>query len=480
MIRFLLNEQLVSLDNCSPDTTVLEYLRTKAEQRGTKEGCASGDCGACTVVLVEAKNGRLQYINVNSCITFVGSLHGKQLLTVEHLKSSGALHPVQQAMVEQHGSQCGFCTPGFIMSMFALYKNIAQPSRADVERGLAGNLCRCTGYRPIIDAALSLAGKGVTDQFSQAEASVYQQLRDIEETLPTAELSFANRRFFVPCNSDELADLLQRYPEAQMVAGGTDLALAVTQQLQQPDTLIYLGRVAQLQCLEEHKDRLVIGAGVTYSDAEPLLHKHFLPFAQLLERLGSLQIRNQGTLGGNVANASPIGDTPPVLLALNATLHIRTGHTYQQIAIDEFFTGYRQTALPKNGFIERIDIPIDHQQTHFVYKVSKRLDDDISAVCAAFSITLEDNMVVAARLAFGGMAATPARAFKAEQALIGQLFSEAGIIAAQQALTEDFSPIDDVRATGSYRLKVAQNLLLRAALEHQSTTDEPMEVVQYA
>ncbi|MBM6550945.1 xanthine dehydrogenase small subunit [Marinomonas ostreistagni] len=480
MIRFLINDREVTVDHISPDTTVLEYLRTKVEQRGTKEGCASGDCGACTVVLADVIEGRLQYRHINSCITLLGSLHGKQLVTVEHLKEQGALHPVQQAMVDLHGSQCGFCTPGFIMSMFFLYKNYEQPTRADVERALAGNLCRCTGYRPIIDAALSLAGNRSEDAFAKQEAQTVERLNAIRSQQPSGSLQYGTRQFLIPTNSDELLDALKTHPDAKLLAGGTDFSLSITQQLHQPETIIYTGRVAELTQIEVAEHCLKIGAAVAYSDAEALLHKHFPSFADLLERLGSLQVRNQGTLGGNIANASPIGDTPPVLLALDAVLHVRGQAGRQTLPIREFFTGYRQTKLPEMGFIESIEIPLQPERLVQVYKISKRLDDDISAVCAAFSILLEDGVVADARLGFGGMAATPARALNAEQALIGQPFTEQGIQTAQQALSQDFSPIDDVRASGAYRLQVAQNLLLRAVLEQDNPTNEAMEVVQYA
>lgn len=481
MIRFLLDDREITLEECSPDMSILEYLRTELVQRGTKEGCASGDCGACTVVVAEPEGDRLNYVSLNSCITFVGSLHGKQLLTVEHLQNGGHLHPVQQAMVDLHGSQCGFCTPGFIMSMFALYKNVDMPTRADVERALAGNLCRCTGYRPIIDAALSLAGKGGADRFTEKEAEVAKQLNRVREESPNGSLHHDGRRFFVPATSDELASLLQAYPEAQPVAGGTDLALSVTQQLKQPAVLIYTGEVAELNLLEENETSLLVGGAVSYSRAEPILKRHLPEFAHLLDRLGSLQIRNQGTLAGNVANASPIGDTSPVLLALGARLHLRSGNRREVIDIDDFFTGYRQTRLPAQGFIERIEIPLQPQALLKVYKVSKRLDDDISAVCGAFRLTLEDGVVTDARLGFGGMAATPARALNAEKALTGAPFTEQGIVAAQTALAQDFSPIDDVRAGADYRLRVARNLLLRAVLEQdRQLVGRPLEVVHYA
>lgn len=481
MIRFLLNRQPVTLTDCAPEMTVLEYLRTKRVQRGTKEGCASGDCGACTLVVAEPEGEHLGYSTLNGCITLVGTLHGKQLLTVEHLSESGRLHPVQQALVDLHGSQCGFCTPGFVMSLFALYKSCETPDRAAVERALAGNLCRCTGYRPIIDAALSLAGKGGKDQFSAQEAEILAQLKQLRQEAPAGSLQAEGRHFFAPTSSDQLAELLQRYPQARLLAGGTDLALGVTQQLQQPEVLIYTGAVAELKRLQLKDGRLQVGAAVSYTRLEPLLQQQLPAFARLLTRLGSLQIRNQGTLAGNVANGSPIGDTPPVLLALDACLHVRCGEQRSAIPVDRFFTGYRQTALPPQGFIEQIEIPVAPERQLFVYKVSKRLDDDISAVCAAFSLQLEAGVVVDARLGFGGMAATPARAHQAEQALIGQPFTAAGILAAQQALARDFTPIDDVRASGNYRLQVARNLLLRAVLEQDSKqSEQPLEVVQYA
>ncbi len=488
MIRFLFNDEPVTLEQNAPEQTVLEYLRTISMHRGTKEGCASGDCGACTVVVASAittheGEPQLHYASLNSCITFLGTLHGKQLLTVEHLANAGQLHPVQQALADHHGSQCGFCTPGFIMSMFALYKNAAHEpiDRAGVERALAGNLCRCTGYRPIIDAALSLAQLSPEDPFKSAEAATAQALLEIRRQHPQGALTLGDRHFFAPTDSDTLAQLLQQYPGAQLVAGGTDLALSVTQQLQQPGVLIYTGNVAGMDRVEQQPDRLLIGGAVSYSALEPVLKRTLPEFAALLDRLGSLQIRNQGTLAGNVANASPIGDTPPVLLALDARLHLRCGEQRSVVAIDDFFTGYRQTLLPAGGFIEQIEIPLRAGCYHRVYKVSKRLDDDISAVCAAINLTLDDaGVVTAARLGFGGMAATPARARHAEQALIGQPFSESGIQAAQQALLQDFSPIDDVRASAAYRRQVAQNLLLRAVLERGKADSDVLEVVHYA
>ncbi|WP_417583671.1 xanthine dehydrogenase small subunit [Nitrincola sp.] len=485
-MQFMLNQTQIQLDECAPDTTLLEYLRTHLVQRGTKEGCASGDCGACTVVLAEPAGEGLSYRAINSCITYLGAVDGCQVITVEGLSSQPEhLHPVQQAMVDQHASQCGFCTPGFVMSLFALTHQPHEPRSTtaieQIHQALGGNLCRCTGYRPIIDAAKSLLSAPLTDAFDEQEQEVHHQLSDwattddSSVTLKDGESSV----FASPRSSAALLDCLARYPQARLVAGGTDLALETTQQLRSLPQLIYTGRVAEMRQICEQPEALVIGAAVTYSEAESILAAIFPALAGLIHRLGSLQVRNQGTLGGNIANASPIGDMPPVLLALDAQLRIRDAGGVIDMPIHEFFTGYRQTRLPPGGFIEALILPRLQSDSFLrIYKISKRLDDDISAVCLAMHLQLDQDRIVTARLGFGGMAATPARAYQAEAALLGQPFTPEGVRAAQAALATDFTPLSDVRASAEYRLRSASNLLLRAALEYQGQTS--LEVSHHA
>jgi xanthine dehydrogenase small subunit len=465
-IRFVLDGEIRELREIEPTLTVLNYLRTVERRCGTKEGCAEGDCGACTVALGERDGGRIRYRAVNSCIQFVPTLDGKELVTVESLKQkNGKLHPAQQALVECHGSQCGFCTPGFVMSLFALYHNDAGPSRETIDDCLAGNLCRCTGYRPIIAAAQKMHALGKRDQFHAREAATVKQLGAIARR-DTLALEARGQKYFAPTRLDEFAALVERHPDAVLLGGGTDVGLWVTKQHRRLATVIYIGDVAELRRLAVGEDAIEIGAAISYTDAFAALAADYPDFGEMLRRLGSVQVRNLGTIGGNVGNASPIGDSPPLLIALDATLTLRRGTATRALPIEQFFLGYRKTALAPGEFIESIRVPRARPGTLFrAYKIAKRFDQDISAVCGAFAVTLEGGRVAAIRIGFGGMAATPKRAVETEAALLRQAWTESDIRAAMRTLDREFQPIDDMRASADYRRAVARNLLLKFFLE---------------
>lgn len=463
MTRFLLNQHLVEVENHDPNLTVLQYLREHQQLTGSKEGCASGDCGACTVVIARATTKGLRYQSVNSCIALLGSLHGKQLITVDGLVDGLAegdrLHPVQQAMVDKHGSQCGFCTPGFVMSLFALQHNAESADRETILTALGGNLCRCTGYKPIVDAALQVAETPCSDRFSELEPDTLAKLNAINADQ-------GSEGYFRPTTCAELDSLLEQHPEAKLICGGTDLALEITQQLKDFDTIIDLTGVEELLSLQQNDKTLEIGAAVSYSDSEAAIGAWFEGFGQMLPRLGSLQIRNRGSLGGNIANASPIGDTPPVLLALEAELCLQKAGEQRWLLINDFFTGYRQTKLQPGEYLRsiRLNQLADNAQLK-VYKVSKRFEDDISAVLLAFYIRLEGREIDHIRVAFGGMAATPIRLYPLEEALSGKQWDRETLAEAKQMIPRLLEPLSDVRASREYRLLVAQNLLERAYLE---------------
>ncbi|MDD2049706.1 xanthine dehydrogenase small subunit [Pseudomonas putida] len=473
MIQFLLNQELRSEHALDPNLTVLQYLREHLGKSGTKEGCASGDCGACTVVvgeLAEDDNGReqIRYRSLNSCLTFVSSLHGKQLISVEGLKHQGQLHSVQQAMADCHGSQCGFCTPGFVMSLFALQKNSDAPDLHKAQEALAGNLCRCTGYRPILAAAEQSCCQAKPDQFDSNKAQTIARLKAIAPS-ETGELNSGDKRCLVPLTVADLADLYGSHPEARLLAGGTDLALEVTQFHKTLPVMIYVGNVAELKRIDSHDEHLEIGAATPLTDCYDALSHEYPDFGELLHRFASLQIRNQGTLGGNIGNASPIGDSPPLLIALDAQIVLRKGTSTRTLALEDYFIDYRITARQESEFIEKIIVPRARSAWTFrAYKVSKRLDDDISAVCAAFNLRIENGVVEAARIAFGGMAAIPKRARACEAALVGKAWNLASIERACQALSEDFTPLSDFRASKEYRLLSAQNLLRKYFIELQT------------
>ncbi len=466
-IRFLLGDEPRALKDVDPNLTVLRYLREVEGLCGTKEGCAEGDCGACTVLLVEpdAEGRRLRHRAVNACIQFLPTLDGRQLLTVEHLSGPGQeLHPVQQAMVDQHGSQCGFCTPGFVMSLAALQRAGQAQSRQEIDDALAGNLCRCTGYGPIVAAARSL-GEAPRDETRDAETlEALASLRS-EETLA---VEGSGRRYFAPRSMDALAALLLEYPEAVILAGGTDVGLWVTKQHRRLDPLIYVGEVAELKTLKTSDAWIEIGAAVTYEEAFALLAEAYPDLGEVLRRLGSRQIRNVGTIGGNIANGSPIGDSPPPLIALGARLVLRRGDEQRRIALEDFFLEYGRQDRRPGEFVVSVELPTPEAQEDRVfraYKVSKRFDQDITAVLGAFNLRLEGGRVVEARICYGGMAGTPKRAPACESALVGQAWDEQTLEAGRAALDEDYSPLDDMRASARYRMAVARNLLTRCFIE---------------
>ena len=450
-IDFLLNGERVSLSGEDPTRTVLTWLRERRRLTGTKEGCAEGDCGACTVVLAElGASATVSYLPATSCILFVGALDGRELITVEALKRGDELHPVQQAMVECHGSQCGFCTPGFVMALYAHYKNGLPADRARLCDAMAGNLCRCTGYRPILAAGERMRELAIDERAEDAARAVHLASLPGGATLIEAP----GRKFFVPGTIAELAEFLVKHPQAAILAGGTDLGLLVTKQHRDLDQVVYIGRVAELKNLREEKDHLDIGGAVTYADAFEALARIHSDIGELLRRLGGAQVRACGTLAGNIANGSPIGDSMPVLLALGATLELQHARERRTVALDAFYTSYRKIALRPGEFIRSVRVPKLAAGARFAaYKLSRRFDQDISGVCAAFFVDADGR----ARFGFGGMAATPARAPRAEAAFAKDLD------AACAALAEDFKPLSDHRASSWYRMAAAQNLLRKFA-----------------
>ena len=478
MTDFLLHLEEHHVPEIDPCTTVLDYLRIELGLYGTKEGCASGDCGACTVVVGELKDGDLHYRTLNACIMLLPTLHGKQLITVEHVGSDTNLHPIQKAMVNNHGSQCGFCTPGIVMSLFGLSRQTSNPSRNQITTALSGNLCRCTGYIPIITAAEQALNNAAPDRFDENTVETIRALEEINKS-PKVEIHTDNNHYFAPSTVDELAELYKKFPHAYLLAGGTDLALEITQALKNLSPIIYIGNINELKCVDEDAEQITIGAGVPLLDCEPIIAQHFPDFSEVLRRFGSVQIRNAGTIGGNLANASPIGDTPPALLALNAEISLRKARQNRTVSAAEFFVDYRHTIMDEGEFIEKISLPkLLPQQVFKMYKVSKRFEDDISAVCGAFCLGIDKGIVSYAKIAYGGMADIPKRAMLCEQALYKRPWIIETVEAACAALAGDFQPITDVRASGQYRLTVAQNLLKKYFFESEST--EQIGVVNYA
>jgi xanthine dehydrogenase small subunit len=466
-LQFLRSSRTVRLDRFSPRASVLDWLRLEERATGTKEGCAEGDCGACAAVVVRERDGRLIYEPVNSCITLLGQIDGAELITVENLADAGALHPVQAAMARLHGSQCGFCTPGIVMSLFAHYQECnGTTSRGTVNDVLAGNLCRCTGYRPIVDAALEACGRRPDDRFSRTAAARLAALRALDDNtdlLVGDDTSF----FAAPASEQSLALLYARHPDATIVAGATDVGLWITKKLAAIEKVIHLGRVAALSAIEQTADGYALGAIVSLSRAAPVLGSIDPDIAEVLRRFGSIQVRACGTVGGNIANGSPIGDLAPMLIALGATVELRRGDEIRTLPLERFFLDYGKQDRKPGEFVRRLLVPKLARATQFrAYKITKRTDEDISAVLAAFSFTLDGNRISEARVAFGGMAAIPKRAKALEARLRGLSLTDAGgWRAAADAIKDDFTPLSDLRASAGYRSRVAGNLVIKALAE---------------
>ncbi|MDH4573274.1 xanthine dehydrogenase small subunit [Salinicola acroporae] len=480
MIEFFLNGQHRRLA-AAPGTSILELLRGPLAQHGTKEGCASGDCGACTVAIARPDDeGAMAYHTLNACITPAHQLQGAHLVTVEGLARGDALHPAQASMVACHGSQCGFCTPGIVMSLFALHEQQRVLPRQELddhrlEAALGGNLCRCTGYRPIRDAAHSMGERTDTRPPWAEDPAFERVIHDLSPTVTDGDQS----GYFTPTTLAELITAMQRHPEARLVAGATDLWLEITQRLARFDAVIDLRQVDELRQIEEVADGWWVGAAVTYREWEPLLEAHYPAFAHLLTRLGSAQIRNRATVGGNIANASPIGDTPPVLLTLDATLRLAGPNGIREIPLASFFLDYKQTALAPGECIAAIFFPKPgdgYEQR--VWKLSKRREDDISTLLGAFRWRLQDGVLRDVRVAYGGMAAIPLRVTAVEAALEGKAPDKESFDAARRALHQSLTPMSDARGSRDYRSTAAANLLERWRLTlARVDLDEPTQEV---
>jgi len=481
-IRFLRCGRLVELADFDPTMTLLDYLREVEGVSGTKEGCGEGDCGACTVAVGRLRKGELIYEPINACIQLLGMVDGAEVVTVEDLADDdGRLHPVQAAMVAHNGSQCGFCTPGFVMALFTLYQTTERPvTRGEVNDWIAGNLCRCTGYRPIIDAAIEACTGDRQDKFFRNAKDTKGLLAFLADDDDDVFVENDGRFFAAPASLDSLAALYESHPDATVVAGATDVGLWVTKQLRILAKIIHIGRVKGFGSIEDTGYELLIGGGATYAQAEPWLDAIDPDLGELIRRLGSKQVRASGTVAGNVANGSPIGDMPPALIALEASVELRKGKTARNLPVEQFFIDYGKQNREPGEFVAGLLVPkLNENQRFRCYKVSKRFDQDISAVMGAFRFTVDDDGRIAeARIAFGGMAATPRRASAAESALEGTQLNDSRAWAnAFTALRDDFQPISDHRASARYRTETAHALLGKALIESAGTASNRTRIV---
>jgi xanthine dehydrogenase small subunit len=459
-VTFVLNGERQTVAGLSPTVTLLDFLRYRKRLTGTKEGCAEGDCGACTVAVGEIDGDRVRYRAVNACIQFLPMLHGKAVVTVEGLKGpAGQLHPCQQAIVDTHGSQCGFCTPGFVMSLYAAGLNTPTPDKSSINDMFAGNLCRCTGYGPLITAAENAPRLKAPSWDRERRDRERALLSDIEQK-ETLSVSHDGQRYFSSASADEFARLYAENPDAVIVAGATDVGLWVTKQHRDLPAIIHIGRVAELRQIHKENGKIRIGAAVTYADAEAVLAEAYPDFGELIRRLGARQVRNAGTIGGNIANGSPIGDTPPALIALGTELILRKGDRRRRMKLENFFIAYGKQDREPGEFVEAVEAPLlANREQLRCYKISKRFDQDISAVCGCFNISIDGGRVAEARICYGGMAGTPKRASSVEAALAGKPWTRETIEAAIPAFDKDFQPLTDMRGSAEYRMLTAKNLL---------------------
>lgn len=462
-IRFILNDNIVSLSDVGADQTLLDFLRLEKNLTGTKEGCAEGDCGACTVLVGRLVSGELKYMAINACIRFLGSLDNCHVVSVEHLAGKeGALHPIQAAMVKNHGSQCGFCTPGFVMSLYGLFLENPTPDSFEVEKALQGNLCRCTGYEPIIRAAMEISNSNAMTNDPLPNEDILKVLQGWDDGTRVE-----TDGFILPANLDDFADVLVEKPDATIIAGATDVGLWVTKHFIDIAPAIFISHLDEMAEIEITPEGITLGAGVRYNDAFEAVTKVFPMMGEFWNRIGGEQVRNMGTIGGNIANGSPIGDLPPPFIALGATVKLRHGSETRDVLLEDFFIEYGKQDLQPGEFVQSVFVPALQDNEKFeIYKISKRRDEDISALCGAFKISLDEaGKVASCHIAFGGMAGTPSRASNVEKALTGNPWNEANIEQAAKRFSDDYQPLSDWRASSDYRMNVAKNLLRRFYLE---------------